>query len=526
MRFLPLNQSSFLVELQNLEETQALFRALRAQPLPGVEEIVPAARTLMVRFSPEAVKAEALAGQITRLNFTSALPPEGPLVEVPVVYDGEDLAEVAKLTGLSVAEIIRRHSEAEYTVAFCGFAPGFGYLTGGDIALRVPRRKTPRTRVPAGAVALAGEFTGVYPRESPGGWQLIGTTPLQMWDMARTPHACLQPGHRVRFVDLAVSKKEFSIPSAPMAEMKRTDEPRMRFTILSTPLPALFQDLGRFGQAGQGVSASGALDRASLQSANRIVGNDAGTPCLELTGGITFRSSGAAVIGIAGAPRGIKLCTAAGQVLRAEAYAPIALEAGDEITLATPNAGVCSYLAVRGGFNVKKTLGSASRDTLSEIGPEPVGAGSRLAISKPNSLQAVSLHEAPALAFPKPGETVTMDLILGPRTDWFTKQALEALASTEWQVTPHSNRIGLRLNAPVSLKRGKTEELPSEAVTRGAVQVPADGKPLLFLADHPLTGGYPVIGVVAEHHLNLAGQIPVGAKIRFRPIAPFQEITP
>ncbi|MBU6450098.1 MAG: allophanate hydrolase subunit 1, partial [Rhodospirillales bacterium] len=181
MRFLPLNQSSFLVELQNLEETQALFRALRAQPLPGVEEIVPAARTLMVRFSPEAVKAEALAGQITRLNFTSALPPEGPLVEVPVVYDGEDLAEVAKLTGLSVAEIIRRHSEAEYTVAFCGFAPGFGYLTGGDIVLRVPRRKTPRTRIPAGAVALAGEFTGVYPRESPGGWQLIGTTPLQMW---------------------------------------------------------------------------------------------------------------------------------------------------------------------------------------------------------------------------------------------------------------------------------------------------------------------------------------------------------
>ena len=119
-----------------------------------------------------------------------------------------------------------------------------------------------------------------------------------------------------------------------------------------------------------------------------------------------------------------------------------------------------------------------------------------------------------------------MDLTLGPRTDWFTKQALQALASTEWQVTPHSNRIGLRLNAPVSLTRGKTEELPSEAVTRGAVQVPADGKPLLFLADHPLTGGYPVIGVVAEHHLNLAGQIPVGAKIRLRPIAPFQEITP
>ena len=526
MRFLPVNRRSFIVELPNLEATQGLFRALKAAPLLGVDEIIPAARTLMLRFVSETVKAEALAKQIARLNLTTAPPPEGPLVEAPVVYDGEDLPEVATLTGLSVAEIIRRHSEAEYLVAFCGFAPGFGYLVGGDSALAVPRRKTPRPRIPAGAVGLAGEFTGVYPRASPGGWQLIGTTKLKMWDFTRTPPAYFQPGYRVRFIDLAATKREFSIPPTLAVEAPRVEENAVHFTILSAPLPALFQDLGRFGEARQGVPASGARDCTSFKSANRLVGNDEGEPCLELTGGISFRSSGAAVIGIAGAPRGIKLCNAAGQVLRAEAYAPIALEAGDEITLATPNAGVCSYLAVRGGFNVKKTLGSASRDTLSEIGPEPVGAGSRLAISKPNSLQAVSLHESPAFAFPKPGETVTIDLTLGPRTDWFTKQALQALASTEWQVTPHSNRIGLRLNAPVSLTRGKTEELPSEVVTRGAVQVPADGKPLLFLADHPLTGGYPVIGVVAEHHLNLAGQIPVGAKILLRPIAPFQEITP
>jgi KipI family sensor histidine kinase inhibitor len=523
MHFLPVNRRSFMVELQNLWETQGLLRALRETSLPGVEEIIPAARTLLLRFTPEIVKAEALAGQIARLEIDSAPPPDGPLVEIPVVYDGEDLAEVSALTGLSVAEMIRRHGEAEYLVAFCGFAPGFGYLVGGDAALAVPRRKTPRTRIPAGAVALAGEFTGIYPRASPGGWQLIGTTPVKMWDLTRTPPAYFQPGYRVRFVKLGALERAFYMPTAEAPKVKAS---AVQFTILAAPLPGLLQDLGRFGEAGQGVSTSGALDRSALKSANRLVGNDEATACLELTAGISFRSSGAAVIGLAGAPRGIRLCNAAGQVLRAQTYAPIALEAGDEITLANAEAGVCSYLAVRGGFEIEKTLGSASRDTLAEIGPEPVGVGRVLAVREAANLTAVSLHEAPSFAFPKSDETITLDLTLGPRADWFTEEALELLANTDWQVTPQSNRIGLRLTAPPSLARARTQELPSEAVVRGAVQVPADGKPLLFLADHPLTGGYPVIGVVAEYHLNLVGQIPVGAKIRFRPLAPFQDITP
>lgn len=524
MRFLPLNRRNLLVELQDLAETLALLRALQANPLLGVEEIVPAARTLMLRFAPESVTAEALAGQIARLNLTITAPPQGPLVEVPVVYNGEDLPGVAEITGLSVTEMIRRHTERDYMVAFCGFAPGFGYLVGGDAALAVPRRQTPRTRIPAGAVALAGEFTGVYPRASPGGWQLIGTTPVKMWDLTRTPPAYFQPGYRVRFVNLASTKREFFIPPTPAIKAAPVAANAVQFTILTAPLPALVQDLGRFGQAGQGVSCSGALDQASLKSANRIVGNDEATACLELTGGISFRSSGRAVIGIAGAPRGIQLCNAAGQGLPAAFYTPMVLEAGDEITLTSPEAGMCSYLAVRGGFKVEKTLGSGARDTLSEIGPEPVGAGGVLAVQNAPSLTAVALHEAPDMVFPKSGETITLDITLGPRTDWFTKDALEALANTEWQVTPASNRIGLRLNGEPSLARAKMQELPSEAVVRGAVQVPADGKPLLFLADYPLTGGYPVIGVVAQHHLNLAGQIPVGAKIRFRPLAPFQEI--
>ncbi|HVE20979.1 MAG TPA: urea amidolyase family protein [Acidocella sp.] len=532
MRFLPLNLTSFLVELNDLDETLALLAALQANPLPGIREMVPAARTLMIGFAAETTSAEALAASLSQLDLVAPVRQDDRIVEVPVDYQGEDLAEVAELTGLSVEDVIRRHAAGEYKVAFCGFAPGFGYLVGGDPALHVPRRKSPRLRIPAGTVALAGHFTGVYPQASPGGWQLIGTTPVKMWDIARNPPAYFQPGYRVRFIDLATVKTQISV-SAPTAS---TDAPpataagddEVQFSVTAAPLPALFQDLGRFGQTGQGVSASGALDRGAFKAANRMAGNDESEPCLELMGGgFSFRSSGRAVIGVAGAPCGITIRTAQGKIFTAQTGTPLALEAGDEVSFAAPASGVRSYLAVRGGFKVAKILGSAATDTLAMVGPAPVQAGSALTVNDAKTVSAsVALEEIPAFAFPKAGEIVTLDLILGPRPDWFTAQAVETLTGTDWVVTPQSNRVGIRLDGDGVLERSRSDELPSEGTVTGAVEVPPNGKPLLFLADHPLTGGYPVIGAVAEYHLDLAGQIPVGAKIRFRSVAPFAEIRP
>jgi KipI family sensor histidine kinase inhibitor len=530
MRFLPLNFTSFLVELEDLDETLALAAALQAAPLPGIEEVVPAARTLMIRFAAETTSAGALAARLSQLDLVAPIRRDDRMVEVPVDYHGEDLAEVAERTGLSVAEVIRRHASREYTVAFCGFAPGFGYLVGGDPALHVPRRKSPRTRIPAGAVALAGNFTGVYPQVSPGGWQLIGSTQVKMWDITRTPPAYFQPGYRVRFIDQATVKTQIAMPaaSAEVPPVEPVDEHTVQFSVIVAPLPALFQDLGRFGQTGQGVSASGALDRGAFKSANRLAGNAETEPCLELMGGgFAFRSTARAVIGVAGAPCAISIRTASGRILTAETNTPLALEAGDEVRFAAPERGVRSYLSVRGGFRVAKILGSAATDTLAMVGPAPVQAGSVLTLNEPPASSAsVSLDEIPAFAFPKAGEIVTLDLILGPRPDWFTAEALETLQNTDWVVTPQSNRVGIRLDGDGVLERSRTDELPSEGTVTGAVEVPLNGKPLLFLADHPLTGGYPVIGAVAAYHLDLAGQIPVGAKIRFRAIAPFSEITP
>lgn len=200
MRLLPCGTSAVLIEVDGLHEVLDLHAALREAGIPGVVDLVPAASTLLVVTDPEATSVPDVEAAVR------ALPPvrhdrvEGELVELPVVYDGEDLAEVASMWGCHPDEVVRRHTAEPWAVAFCGFAPGFGYLTSDSWEWDVPRRSDPRTKVPPGAVALAGRFCGVYPRESPGGWQLIGRTKVRVFDLSREPAALLRPGSRVRFV--------------------------------------------------------------------------------------------------------------------------------------------------------------------------------------------------------------------------------------------------------------------------------------------------------------------------------------
>ncbi|MEU7427129.1 allophanate hydrolase subunit 1 [Streptomyces sp. NPDC040750] len=200
MRALPVGDDALLVEVSSGEEAQALHAELSRRRAAGtltVREIVPAARTVLLD------GLEDPARWMSELTSPTAPPPPARTrepVELPVRYDGPDLAEVAAYWRVPAREVARIHADTEFTVAFCGFAPGFGYLTGLPARYDVPRRATPRTAVPAGSVALAGPYTGVYPRASPGGWQLIGTTDAVLWDHTRVPAALLSPGVRVRFV--------------------------------------------------------------------------------------------------------------------------------------------------------------------------------------------------------------------------------------------------------------------------------------------------------------------------------------
>lgn len=196
MRIAPYGAEALLAEPADPDSVLALASAASAER--GVLEVVPAARTLLIRAEPQALPR--LAERLRELDVRNPAPLAAPAeVALDVRYDGADLADTAAELGIEAAELVRRHTAGRYRVAFCGFAPGFAYLRGLDESLRVARLPEPRTRVPAGSVAIAAEFTAVYPRESPGGWRLLGRSDAVLWDLERTPPALLTPGTRVRF---------------------------------------------------------------------------------------------------------------------------------------------------------------------------------------------------------------------------------------------------------------------------------------------------------------------------------------
>ncbi|MCJ8140416.1 urea amidolyase family protein [Falsirhodobacter halotolerans] len=517
LRFLPVGPRTLLVELPDLDRTLALFDALNADPIEGVLEIVPAAQTLMVRTRVGVAADGALAAAIL-----SRAPPPGTaptlntaeVVDLPVTYDGEDLAEVATLMGLSVPEVIAAHQAATWQVAFCGFAPGFAYMTCDDPRFDIARRSSPRTRIPAGSVALAGRFSGVYPLESPGGWQLIGRTPVPMFDLTRSPPALLAPGQRVRFVEKAAQPPAPAPHPAPATRGLR---------VVSTAFPITVQDEGRPGQGGQGVSGAGALDIGALRRANRRVGNPSGAAALEITFGPTRLSVDEPVtLALDGAATAAEI-EADGTRIAVDPTRPFALDAGEVLILPPPTRGMRSYLAVRGGFDAPLALRSASRDTLAGIGPEPLGNGSVLPLAHAPAA-ATDPTPAPGAPLPAVGEVVEIPVTLGPRTDWFPPDQVEAFLSQEWTVSPLSSRVGMRLEGQALTRDAR--ELPSEGTETGAIQIPHSGQPVFFLADHPLTGGYPVIATVLPQALDLAAQIPPGARIRFIAAAPFAPLKP
>lgn len=198
MRILDAGDRALLIEFDGLDATLAHYRAMTAHRHPAVVDLVPAARTVLVQF--RGTRPDIVAAWVrSTAPITAHALPATATVEIPVRYDGPDLDEVGELTGLGPDGVIAAHTGQAWTVAFVGFSPGFGYLVGEDTRLHVPRRSSPRTSVPVGALGLAGEFSGIYPRSSPGGWQLIGTTTEPMWDVDRDPPALLQPGTVVTF---------------------------------------------------------------------------------------------------------------------------------------------------------------------------------------------------------------------------------------------------------------------------------------------------------------------------------------
>jgi biotin-dependent carboxylase-like uncharacterized protein len=278
-------------------------------------------------------------------------------------------------------------------------------------------------------------------------------------------------------------------------------------TVLASGPLATVQDEGRRGWASIGVTTSGAADRSAAALANRLVGNEPAAAVVEATaGGLRVRAERTVLVALTGAPAPVRVDGRA-----APFDAPFTLAAGRLLELGMPPVGLRTYLAVRGGVDVPAVLGSRSTDTLSGLGPAPLRPGTPLPVGTLAAAEPV-VDVAPVRP---PSSRPVLHVLPGPRRDWLQPAAWDALVTRDWAVTADSNRVGLRLAGP-RLERARTDELPSEGLVPGAVQVPPDGAPVLFLTDHPVTGGYPVLAVVTSADLPTAAQLRPGDTVGFR----------
>ncbi|WP_308289235.1 MULTISPECIES: 5-oxoprolinase subunit B/C family protein [Microbacterium] len=531
-RVRPMGERAFLLEVGALDDVLPLHTALAASRPEGVTDLVPAARTVLVRIDPRvlplsAARSWALAAATTAIRESDAA---SPLVELDIAYDGADLADTARLLAVDVDELVRRHADARWRVAFTGFAPGFGYLVSEDWPFDVPRLESPRTRVPAGSVGLAGVFTGAYPRDTPGGWRLIGTTAARLFDPDAASPALLAPGARVRFRPRAqrasaepgdLARTGRFAPSPP-ASAGSPDLGHQRggsatagrsIRVVEPGLLTTVQDLGREGAASVGVAVSGALDRGALRTANRLVGNAEGAAALEVTmGGLRATADADLWVAVTGAWGTVRV-----DGREVDPYEAHAWPAGTELHLDWFAHGARGYVAVRGGLDARVALGSRSTDLLAGLGPAALRAGDVVGV---RAEAAAPIPVAPPAGWGAPhDDELELELAPGPRADWFAPAALATLYETVWSVSNHADRVGARLDGP-ELSRVRPGELASEGMVPGALQVPPSGRPTILLADGPVTGGYPVIAVVTDASLDLVAQARPGTRIRFRHARP------
>ena len=529
MRLLPCGDRALLAEFDSLVDAAGAHASWGMNAPEGVVELVPAARTVLVRFDPAMLGVGAIEHWLrttTREESAvsgSRLRRRAASIPIPVHYDGEDLAIVASVWGCSLAEVAARHAAIEWVCVFSGFAPGFPYLVPATLLddpnapppLRaLPRRATSRERVPAGAVAVAAEYCGIYPRESPGGWQLIGRTTAPMWDADRQPPALLAPGDRVRFVAMdGAFPTELGRGGGGDRDRRGRDRGGRTLRVLEPGPLTLVQDLGRPGLAALGVGRSGAMDRAAHRLANRLVGNPEQAATLEvLLGGIALALPEGAWVAVTGGTGPIALD---GRAVTARTAVRVERD-GAELRLGALEHGLRAIVAVRGGVCSPAVLGSRARDTLAGLGPVPLVAGEEVPLGPEPVTPVPAIDFVPVDA--PAGGTIELAVRPGPRRDWFAAEAWSALLTVEWTVSSRSDRTGVRLDGP-ALERdpsAESRELPSEGMLPGSIQVSPDGAPTVLGPDAPVTGGYPVIAVLTDAALDLLAQLRPGQPVRLR----------
>lgn len=467
----------------------------------GVVETVPAYASLLVFYDPDRVTLESVAARVREAQRQPGDVPAGRLHEVPVVYGGPfgpDLPEVARWAGLSEREVVQLHSGTEYLVYMLGFSPGFAYMGKVPQRIACPRLAQPRPKVPAGSVAVAGLQTGVYPSPTPGGWRILGRTPLVVFDPHQEPPARFQVGDRVRFVPVA----EVDWPS-PEVVQAAPPGGQAAFAVLDGGLLCTVQDRGRFGYRRFGVPPSGAMDPYALRAANAAVGNPPDCAALEFTWPApTLEALADVEVALAGAdfaPEADRSPLPLGEAVK--------LRRGQVLSFRAPRRGAWCYLALAGGVHAPAVLGSRSTHVPSGLGGRPLRRGD--VVYRGRAVSGV--REPPRPTAPA---REALRVYPGPHPHLFHPEALERLVQGEYRVSARSDRSGYRLEGPPVPHAGRGE-MVSEGMVVGAVQVPPSGQPIVLMPDGPTAGGYPVVAVVAEQDLPALAQKRPGEAVRF-----------
>jgi len=505
-----------------------IAEGVRQRRIRGVRDVVPTFRSVAVFFDPLVTDLTTIVEALDERSDQRQPREAGRVLEVPVVYGGDagpDLASIANAAGLTPEAVVARHASRAYRVFMLGFLPGFPYMAPVDEAIAAPRRPAPRARVAAGSVGIAGQQTGIYPRESPGGWQIIGRTPLELFDADKTPPALLTPGDTVRFVPVeSYVVSGFSRTDTRASEVRLkpdTTDDRLKadttydssarfITVLRSGLFTTIQDAGRWGYQHLGVPVSGPMDPASHRLANALLGNLPDAATLEATIiGPELRFEQDSTIAITGAdlqPMLEGTPVVMGSVVRCAS--------GSVLRFGNRRAGARAYVAVDGGIGVPQVLGSRATHVMSGLGGvagRALHAGDRVPLrdrqpSAGGTARDRRIHE---------GGSVRLRVMAGPQTEYADPSALQVLQRTRFVVSPQSDRMGYRLTGSALPTRKDSGEMISDATVVGAVQVPPSGQPILLMADRQTTGGYPQIAVVITADLPRAAQLVPGDSIQF-----------
>jgi KipI family sensor histidine kinase inhibitor len=514
-RVLPAGDAAVTVELADTLDLEvcarvrALDRALAERPFAGLVECVPTVRSLLVLFDPARIAAAEVGVHVReRLAAPIAPAPPGSLHEIPVRYGGEagpDLESVADHLGTTADAVVQQHAGREYTALMLGFTPGFAYLGVLPPALSLPRRATPRTRVPAGSLGLAGPFTGVYPRSSAGGWHLIGRTTVPLFDPYRAAPARFSAGDRVRFVP--TDETRAASPGAPSFE---GGEPLVE--VLEPGTQTTVQDLGRTGYRRYGVARAGAMDPIALGAANHAVGNARSAPGLECTlAGPRLRFLRTTRFAVAGADLGAVLWRSdLGRWVVPHGRSVVA-RPGNVLAFEGRRSGYRAYVAFAGGLAVPIVMGSCATDVGAAFG----GTGGALRAGDLLRGGRAIGSASNASPIPDASDLVRLQVTPGPQEQALDDASMRMILTEEFVVSTEADRAGLRLEGPRLRHRGSAEIL-SDGMPPGSIQVPPDGAPIVMAAEGPTTGGYVKPLVIVSADLPKLGQlVPGETRVRF-----------